>query len=181
MSTLHRVLWVLSIQVVSIGLDQWTKWLAVKHLMGQRRQSFWDGIFRLQYAENSGSMLSLGAEMPEAVRFGVFQVGVGLMLLVMLGATIGMKRWERWEIISLALVVSGGIGNWIDRITQDGVVVDFMNIGIGSVRTGIFNVADIAIFAGMIMLLLHAFWPKPRAQDATNPQDNSTQEPQTNP
>jgi signal peptidase II len=50
-------------------------------------------------------------------------------------------------------VCSGGIGNLIDRFCQHGEVTDFLNIGIGSLRTGIFNVADFALLMGVALIL----------------------------
>ena len=58
------------------------------------------------------------------------------------------------KIFSIAMVIAGGIGNIIDRILFDRHVTDFMNIGIGNIRTGIFNVADMCVTAGVIGLLL---------------------------
>jgi signal peptidase II len=57
------------------------------------------------------------------------------------------------EVVAVGAIVGGGLGNLWDRI-QLGVVRDFMNVGIGSLRTGIFNVADMAITFGGIALLL---------------------------
>ena len=48
---------------------------------------------------------------------------------------------------------SGGISNMIDRVLS-GAVIDFMNIGIGNLRTGIFNVADMAIMAGLFLVVI---------------------------
>ncbi len=64
-------------------------------------------------------------------------------------------KWEmpRTRFTAVALILAGGMGNLIDRVLQDGVVVDFINVGIGPVRTGIFNVADVAITSGVIILL----------------------------
>jgi len=56
-------------------------------------------------------------------------------------------------IVALSLVVGGGIGNLIDRIFNQCCVVDFMNLGIGSLQTGIFNVADVVITFGVIWFL----------------------------
>jgi signal peptidase II len=50
-------------------------------------------------------------------------------------------------------VVAGGASNWIDRLAF-GRVVDFMNVGLGPLRTGIFNVADVAIMVGVGLLIL---------------------------
>jgi signal peptidase II len=47
--------------------------------------------------------------------------------------------------------VAGGVSNWVDRLVQ-GSVVDFLNVGIGPVRTGVFNVADMAIMLGAVLI-----------------------------
>jgi signal peptidase II len=52
----------------------------------------------------------------------------------------------------VTLFVAGGASNLVDRITY-GMVIDFMNVGIGPLRTGIFNVADIAVVVGGILML----------------------------
>jgi len=52
-------------------------------------------------------------------------------------------------------LLAGGIGNLIDRLFHNGLVIDFLNVGIGPIRTGIFNVADMAIMAGFGILLLY--------------------------
>ena len=57
------------------------------------------------------------------------------------------------QVVGSALIASGGISNWIDRVRDSGVVVDFLNVGVGTLRTGIFNVADLAIVAGLAVLL----------------------------
>jgi len=54
----------------------------------------------------------------------------------------------------LALVSGGGIGNWLDRVLHDGAVTDFVSIGLGSLRTGVFNLADLAVVAGVCLLLV---------------------------
>jgi signal peptidase II len=59
-------------------------------------------------------------------------------------------------VLGLTLLAAGGASNWADRVVH-GRVVDFLNVGIGSLRTGIFNVADIAIMAGVVMLLYRQF------------------------
>jgi signal peptidase II len=68
-----------------------------------------------------------------------------------------MARVDRLELvptIALSLLAGGGIGNLIDRIANDGAVTDFVRIGIGPLRTGIFNLADVAIVVGVLVLAL---------------------------
>lgn len=59
-------------------------------------------------------------------------------------------------VVAWSLVLSGGLGNLVDCIINDGRVIDFMNIGIGSLRTGIFNVADVCITVGVVLLVFQA-------------------------
>ena len=68
--------------------------------------------------------------------------------------TAGLQR----EIV--ALVAGGGIGNWLDRLLNQGTVTDFVSLGVGPLRTGIFNLADVAVMAGVALLLL-SFRRKP--------------------
>lgn len=56
-------------------------------------------------------------------------------------------------VIAISFIIGGGVGNLIDRMFNNGAVIDFMNIGVGSLRTGIFNVADVAIVTGMGLLI----------------------------
>jgi len=56
--------------------------------------------------------------------------------------------------VALALLAGGGTSNLLDRLLYDGRVTDFLNVGIGSLRTGIFNLADMAIMAGALLLVL---------------------------
>lgn len=52
------------------------------------------------------------------------------------------------------MIVGGGLANWLDRMLHDGAVTDFVSLGLGPLRTGIFNVADVAIVAGLLLLVL---------------------------
>jgi signal peptidase II len=55
--------------------------------------------------------------------------------------------------MGVCLVLAGGASNWVDRVVR-GSVVDFLNVGVGPLRTGIFNVADVAIMVGVALLLV---------------------------
>ena len=57
------------------------------------------------------------------------------------------------ELLSFCLIFAGGIGNIIDRILYDRHVTDFLNVGFGNIRTGIFNFADMCVTSGVIGLL----------------------------
>lgn len=80
----------------------------------------------------------------------LFFVGM-LMALVFL--TLFSKSASPSSILAYALLLAGGLGNLIDRVMYGGYVVDFINIGIGPLRTGVFNVADVVVVAGALLLL----------------------------
>jgi signal peptidase II len=160
MNRLPRILTVLLITVVGVGCDQATKAIAKQYLAPAALLSFAGDTFRLQYAENSGAFLSLGASLPDPWRHLVFTVLVGIFLLGLLGYLLVSRSVPSAAIICLSLVFAGGISNLIDRIAYDGRVIDFLNVGIGPLRTGIFNLADMAITFGALFLAFDTYRQK---------------------
>ena len=155
----RRCWMMLLIAALVLAIDQGSKWYAVHELQGEPPASYLGDLFRVQYAENSGAFLSLLAGMSASVRFAVLTVANGLVLLGVVAYSVTRTALDRWSFYALALIAAGGIGNLIDRIFNEGRVIDFLNMGVGSVRTGIFNVADMAIMAGFFMLLAQMIWP----------------------
>ena len=131
-----------------IGCDRITKNQAVTHLKGQEPHSFLDGLLTLIYHENTGGMLSLGENLPEGIRFAVFTALVGLVLLAAL-VYILFKPMTKLSFTVGLLILAGGFGNLYDRAINDGRVVDFILLEFGPIRTGVFNVADVAIMVGL--------------------------------
>jgi len=136
----------LVVAVATVGCNRVTKRVAETTLAAVAGHSYWGDTLWLGYVENTGGFLSLGARLPEMLRTIVFTWGTG-MVLVILAAMVLRGRLRPWLALGLTLFVAGGISNWFDR-AMAGYVVDFLNVGIGSVRTGVFNVADVAIMAG---------------------------------
>ena len=163
----------LTLAVLStIGCDRVTKHVAATFLSGLPSRSYLADTVRLGYAENTGGFLSLGAELPPAVRTGLFTVGTGLLLSVLVFIAI-RRRLDRLSTLGLALFVAGGASNWIDRVTR-GSVVDFLNVGVGPVRTGVFNVADVAILLGAAVIVIAVFGKKPASSPRAHPGDTAS-------
>ena len=154
MTRVQRLLLLLVAGGAIVGVDRWTKILASANLPGTGVHDYLGGCLLIAYAENTGAFLSLGAEMSPALRFVAFVVVVGLVLLGVLAVYLGRRHLDRFTAVALALILAGGGSNLYDRIAYDGVVVDFLNVGLGPVRTGMFNVADMAITAGVILIAL---------------------------
>lgn len=143
--------------LISIAIDQWTKVLATKYLLGSETHTWWNDFFVLTYSINHGAFLGLGSQLPENIRNFIFSGLVGLFLLGFTIYAFRDKAMNKWQNLACGLVLSGGFSNLYDRITNNGGVVDFMNMGIGSLRTGIFNVADMAIMAGVFLLVFYSY------------------------
>lgn len=141
--------------VILVAFDQLTKWLAVKYLLPGGPISIIDGVFELRYLENRGAA------------FGIFQNRQWmfiLMTLIIVAAVIWLyikmpetKRMLPLRIISVA-VISGAIGNLIDRILNS-YVVDFLYFQL--IDFPIFNVADIYVtVSAVIFIILFIFYYK---------------------
>lgn len=148
----------------TIGCDRVTKQVASASLSDGHVRSYLSDTIRLQYVENTGGFLGLGSDLPETMRMTLFTAMTGVVLGGL--AIVAMRhRWQGWLLIGAWLVVAGGASNWIDRVVR-GSVVDFMNVGIGPLRTGIFNVADVAIMVGIATVVWSGSRRDPEAASA---------------
>jgi signal peptidase II len=150
-----RRLALIVVALATIGCDRITKHVAMTSLAGRPDRSYLADTVRVGYVENPGGFLSLGARLSASERMTLFTLATGLALVALIVLAIrrpgdGLSMW------GLTLFLSGAASNWIDRIVR-GTVVDFMNVGIGVIRTGIFNVADVAIMLGVAIFMLAEF------------------------
>lgn len=140
--------------VLCTGCDQITKSVAQQTLLDRPPISLLNDLIRLEYLENPGATLGLGANLPSTVRQLIFVVAVSLLLLAIIAYAFRGKNLTAIQVVGLALVAAGGIGNVIDRLLNNGAVIDFVSFGVGGLRTGVMNLADIAVFVGMAIFLL---------------------------
>jgi signal peptidase II len=141
----------LVVMITTFGCDRVTKHLASVALSGAPVQSYLADTVRLEYAENTGAFLSLGATLPESVRKTVLASATSLVLIGTIFMAIKL-RWSAAPLFGLALIFSGGASNLSDRLLH-GHVIDFLNVGLGPLRTGIFNFADMAIMLGVVVMV----------------------------
>jgi signal peptidase II len=145
----------------TIGCDRVTKHIAATTLSGTPSRSFLADTIRLEYVENTGAFLSLGADWPLPARTALLGIG-NAVLLFALAVTAIRLHWPRSTLLGLALFVAGGASNLLDRLAY-GKVVDFMNVGVGPLRTGIFNIADFAIVLGVAIIAVGGYRSDRRA------------------
>jgi len=130
--------------------DFYTKTLAASALSRVPRRIVGDWItFQLVY--NPGA--AFGLHVGEHSRW-VFLV-LALLALLVLGSMVRQTRADqRFRLVALALVCGGAVGNLIDRIRSPRGVVDFIDVGVGTLRWPTFNLADAAVTCGAIALAI---------------------------
>ncbi len=131
-----------------LALDQWTKHLATAWLAGRPPVQLIGDLLQLTYALNSGVAFSLGA----GTRFPFYLFSIAAAVVILwLFARGRVPRTSQQ--IALALVLGGALGNLVDRIST-GLVVDFIEMGVGRFRWPVFNVADSAVSIGVVLFIL---------------------------
>jgi signal peptidase II len=110
--------------------------------------------FTLSYNTNAAMGLQLGGPSRRAV-LSVLTLAALLVLGVLYHRT---RPSERLRVIGVALVAGGALGNLVDRIRSSAGVVDFIDVGVANVRFWTFNVADMGITVGAVLLLLALGW-----------------------
>ena len=134
--------------LIVIG-DQLTKKLIQQSMVLNQSIPVWDGIFSITYIHNTGAAFSMLAGKTQVLAlFQVIIIGVILGYYILKG-----RKSHPLLRISLAMIVAGGIGNLIDRLTL-GYVVDFLDFHFWP----IFNVADIGVSAGCVLLAGYVFF-----------------------
>jgi signal peptidase II len=154
MKTTCRAAIILLITVGCVGCDQLTKSIARDHLPLRETVSLFKDTVRLERAENPGGFLSLGDKLSSTARRVLFTLGGALLVTGTALWAFASKRVHSTQIVGAALICGGGVANVIDRVAHGGSVTDFLNVGVGPIRTGIFNVADMALMLGIAMLVL---------------------------
>lgn len=154
MNKLIKILFSLIIICSNISCDQITKDKARNEIETNEIINVIDDNFILTKVENTGAALSLGENLSPQLKV-VFLQGIPLLVLLLLFVyIIKEKKMSRINVIAFSFVIGGGIGNIYDRILYNSVT-DFMYVEIGSLHTGIFNMADVSVVVGTLLLLVN--------------------------
>tara|TARA_Y100000766_G_scaffold262911_1_gene254521 strand:- start:96 stop:584 length:489 start_codon:yes stop_codon:yes gene_type:complete len=155
-----RNLFITTIVFLSIILDQISKIWVRNNFESYIENSIIGDVFTLIKVENTGAFLGMGSELSEIPRVLLLIV---LPIIVLISITIYTyidKSLDKISIIGFSLIIGGGIGNIFDRIVY-GSVTDFLYLDFGGVfKTGIFNIADLSVTTGMILILISSFKKK---------------------
>ena len=164
----HNLLW-LGLSVLAIILDQWTKYIAVKHLIyGEQNPVI--PFLNWTLAYNYGAAFSFLSDAGGWQKYFF----TGLASIVSIIFVFWLMRMPKKVVIlpaAIALILGGALGNLIDRVTL-GYVVDFIHVFYQNHHFPAFNIADSAITLGTILLLIDTFFlEKQRIQTAETKND----------
>jgi signal peptidase II len=163
-----RLLWLLATVGSIVVLDQVTKAAIVRRIpfntIGAR---LWNDFIWIVHTKNLGIAFSIGDGLPQIARVLLF---IGLPFVFLAFAVLYCLKTEtltKFQRVSIYLIISGGLGNLIDRTFRPDGVVDFISLAFygifGLERFPTFNVADSSISVGAVLLILSGFlWTKER-------------------
>ena len=141
------------ILALTIFLDQWTKSYFKSYVQENGKITVINGFFYITYTVNTGAAWSFLAGVSWGQTFFKILTSVALVIFVAFYVYALMKNFK-WLQFSVVLILGGTIGNFIDRIVQDGVT-DFISFVFGKYGFPIFNLADTFLVVGVIMVLVH--------------------------
>ena len=142
---------------LSIAFDQLSKIWVRNNFESYIEKSIIGDVFTLIKVENTGAFLGMGSELSEIPRILLLIVLPIIVLISITLYTCLEKTLNQTSIIGFSLIIGGGIANIFDRIVY-GSVTDFLYINLGGIfKTGIFNIADVSVTTGMILLLISSF------------------------
>ncbi|HUS00635.1 MAG TPA: signal peptidase II [Chitinophagaceae bacterium] len=145
-----------------IGCDRVTKDLAKEHLKDRPSLSYLNNSVKLQYVENTGAALNIGDNLPKTISLVLLSLLPLVILFILFIYTIrNSGNINVLTMLLLSMIFAGGIGNIIDRILFDRHVPDFIIISFKNLHTGVFNIADVCVTAGVIGLLFFYQYKRP--------------------
>jgi signal peptidase II len=169
MKTNVRIAIILLTVLGCVGCDQATKSIARNRLPLQQAISLFNDTVRLEHTENSGAFLSLGDTLSSAARRFIFTLGGAVLVTTTAVWAFRSRRVSALQIVGAVFICGGGLGNVIDRVSHGGNVTDFLNVGVGLVRTGIFNFADMALMLGVALLVVGDMFGARRSRNPIAP------------
>ena len=144
-------MFILGIIVAIIALDQWSKWAIKTSFNLYQSKPVIQDLLHFTYVTNDG--MAFGLSFPGGKHILL------VMTILLTGFIIGFlwKEREGHPLVKygLALILSGAVGNLIDRLLY-GKVVDFLDLMIGDFHWYIFNVADSSVTIGMVLFIVHS-------------------------
>ena len=153
MNFLKKYYWIF-LSIILVGLDQLTKYLVNASITVGESIEVIPGFFHLAHVRNQGA--AMGILQGQRWIFMLFTVIVIVVAVIII---LTGKIKNHWGIVAITLVLSGGIGNMIDRVVL-GEVIDFFSFIFWDYEFYVFNIADIFVCCGVAILALYILFSK---------------------
>ena len=163
---MKRNLFIVILIIFNITIDQISKFSVRANIELREIIEIIGDRFILTNVYNEGAFLGMGSDMHPTLKLIFLLILPTLVLGYVIYYIVKTKELDRLSLIAFCCIIGGGIANVFDRIVY-GKVTDFFFIDLGGIfRTGIFNVADISVTTGMIMLLIGGIFNKDKTEKA---------------
>ena len=156
-----RTLLILILVIFNIGLDQFSKIKVREKIVPGSRTELIGKQLQLMNVENSGAFLSMGSDSNPTVKLVFLLIIPVIVLAIVLYYVVTNNMLDKKSIVGFSCIAGGGIANVYDRFMY-GSVTDFLFMDFGGVfKTGVFNIADLSVTTGMVLLLISSFLNRP--------------------
>ena len=145
-----------SLIILSIFFDRLSKFWIRNNVESYNEIELIGSFFTLIRVENSGAFLGMGSELsyiPKLILLIIFPI---VVLVAVSIYTYMDKKLDNLSLVGFSLIIGGGVANIFDRVVY-GSVTDFLYINLGFFKTGIFNIADLSVTTGIILILIASF------------------------
>jgi len=157
-----KIVAVLTLVFLNVGCDQLSKKIAREHITPNESIAVIKDNFILMNVENTGAAYSVGSNLNPVIKKILLQIIPATVLLVLLWLSLVKSKYPKEMVFGFCFIIGGGIGNVFDRIVY-GSVTDFMYIDLGFFNTQIFNMADVSIVVGSLIIVAFTFVGKNEA------------------
>jgi|TARA_B100001142_G_scaffold329328_1_gene392246 signal peptidase II len=152
-----RSVYIITLIIINLLLDQLSKIWVRSNVIPDSIINIISDYFIITNVENSGAFLGLGSEFPPMIKKILLLALPVIVLISVLIYLFKDKSLDKISIVGFSVIIGGGIGNIYDRFLY-GSVTDFLFIDLGGIfKTGIFNIADLSVTTGMILILWSSF------------------------
>ncbi|MEJ2005100.1 MAG: signal peptidase II [Cyclobacteriaceae bacterium] len=152
----------MALLIMNLGCDQVSKEIARNSLDYHRPVEVFGDFLSLIKIENTGAFLSLGYNWPEWIRLALLHIIPVIFLIAGCYFLFTNRKMSFMMACGLGFILGGGIGNMIDRLIY-GSVTDFLHMDLFVFQTGIFNLADVSIMTGVVLMILDQLIQRPEA------------------
>ena len=159
-----RVAYIIFLVLLNIGLDQYSKHIVRAEVLPGSRTEIVGKLLQLMNVENTGAFLGIGSDSHPTIKLIFLLILPVIVLSVVLYYVLTNRSLDRLSVIGFSFVAGGGIANLYDRFVH-GSVTDFLFMDFSFVQTGIFNVADLSVTSGMILLIIASYQQKRKSEN----------------